>query len=335
MNMSARILLSITLIAILAGISCSDKSVQNEPEHPVTLTPWPPDGYTDLGTNITIRWQSNIPHNEDGDTITYDLYFGQGPFLPQVSSDWPVESYYPLLHSQATYSWRVDVRTNHKNPQIGRTWHFSTMNLPPDEPSNPSPANSATDVGVNTIFSWQAADPNSQDTLRYDFYLGTNTNWGPNFIGHNWEVNFHKSQWMIQAEGRALLNQIYSMQNAYRQQHGAYCLNGVIANCQNQTFGRLNIHIDSTNVYTYSMCIEINAFTCTAIANLDADATMDVWTINQDSTLICTINDISEDPSDYSYHPNTIYYWKIVAKDNHGNETSGPIWHFTTGADSL
>lgn len=26
----------------------------------------------------------------------------------------------------------------------------------------------------------------------------------------------------------------------------------------------------------------------------------------------------------------TLYYWKIVAKDNHGATTAGPIWKFTT-----
>jgi hypothetical protein len=28
---------------------------------------------------------------------------------------------------------------------------------------------------------------------------------------------------------------------------------------------------------------------------------------------------------------NTTYYWRIVAKDNHGLYTDGPIWRFTTG----
>ncbi|MCX6671859.1 MAG: Ig-like domain-containing protein, partial [Euryarchaeota archaeon] len=34
------------------------------------------------------------------------------------------------------------------------------------------------------------------------------------------------------------------------------------------------------------------------------------------------------DPGTLSYE--TLYYWKIVAWDNHGLSTEGPLWHFTT-----
>ena len=44
---------------------------------------------------------------------------------------------------------------------------------------------------------------------------------------------------------------------------------------------------------------------------------------------------VARDITTKSYKPSTLdysttYYWKVVVKDDHGNETEGPIWRFTT-----
>jgi len=46
---------------------------------------------------------------------------------------------------------------------------------------------------------------------------------------------------------------------------------------------------------------------------------------------------VSDNQAGTSYDPgalayNTKYYWKIVATDNHGASTTGPVWDFTTGS---
>ena len=46
---------------------------------------------------------------------------------------------------------------------------------------------------------------------------------------------------------------------------------------------------------------------------------------------------VSDDQSGTTFDPGTMsysthYYWQIISKDNHGAETSGPIWDFTTEA---
>ena len=102
-----------------------------------------------------------------------------------------------------------------------------TLNNPPNTPSNPSPGNGATGVGINADLSWTGGDPDVGDTVTYDVYFGT------------------------------------------------------------------------TNPPT---------------------------------------TNVSDNQSGTSYSPVTLgystpYYWQIVAWDNHGASTDGPIWSFTTEAE--
>lgn len=95
-----------------------------------------------------------------------------------------------------------------------------------------------------------------------------------------------------QSEAKQLLKQVYTMQQAYRQEFDSYCLNGVSASAgAPATFARIGVDVATTARYTYVMAAAVNTFTCTATANLDDDATNDVWTINQAGTLACTSND--------------------------------------------
>jgi uncharacterized protein (TIGR02145 family) len=100
----------------------------------------------------------------------------------------------------------------------------NSINLPPNAPSDPGPADQATEVGTGAILSWNCTDPN-QDPLTYDVYFGTNDN--PPKAG--------------------------------------------------------------SDIATESF-----------------------------------------DPGQLD--PNTTYYWKVIAKDDSGLTTSGPVWQFTTGS---
>ena len=95
-----------------------------------------------------------------------------------------------------------------------------------------------------------------------------------------------------QTEAKQLLKQIYTMQHAYRQEFNAYCLNAVVASAAAPaTYARIGVDIGASARYTYTMAAAVNTFTCTATANLDDDATVDTWTINDAGTLTCTIDD--------------------------------------------
>ena len=49
------------------------------------------------------------------------------------------------------------------------------FNQAPNQPSNPSPSDNATNASVNTNLSWSCSDPDN-DPLNYDVYFGTNSN---------------------------------------------------------------------------------------------------------------------------------------------------------------
>jgi type IV pilus assembly protein PilE len=96
-----------------------------------------------------------------------------------------------------------------------------------------------------------------------------------------------------QSEAKQLLKQIYTMQHAYFALTEHYCLNGVTAD-NTAPFAFAQIHVDVMLPARYSYLMSVptrSTFTCTATANLDDDATIDTWTMDQDGNLINTIND--------------------------------------------
>jgi prepilin-type N-terminal cleavage/methylation domain-containing protein len=96
-----------------------------------------------------------------------------------------------------------------------------------------------------------------------------------------------------QSEAKGVLKQVYTMQRAYFVEHETYCLNGVVADAINwDAFAILAIELISTARYTYTMSVPApDQFTCTATANLDDDAPIDTWTIDQSGALVKIIDD--------------------------------------------
>ena len=97
-----------------------------------------------------------------------------------------------------------------------------------------------------------------------------------------------------QSECKQLLKQIYTMQRTYRQANGAYGDGGVsIAAGAGGTFPQIGVEVMTSAMYTYAIVAAANTFTATATANLDDDATVDTWTIDQTGVLTCTIDDVT------------------------------------------
>ncbi len=97
-----------------------------------------------------------------------------------------------------------------------------------------------------------------------------------------------------QSEAKQILKQVYTMQRTFRQGDisNAYGDNAVTA-AANQNFPQIGVEVMAGAIYSYTMVAAANTFTCTATADLDDDATIDTWTINELGTLTNTINDVT------------------------------------------
>ncbi|MCP4135847.1 MAG: hypothetical protein GY754_33070 [bacterium] len=149
-----------------------DKPLNKSPIQP--SNPTPTDNADDRETNISLNWSCSDP---DGDSLTYDLYFG-------TSSNPPLEPV-PLLSSSyskndlvngTTYYWKIVAKDGKGGETSGPVWSFSTknddINHDPDVPSSPSPSHSARDQELNVSLDWSCSDPDG-DSLSYDLYFGT------------------------------------------------------------------------------------------------------------------------------------------------------------------
>ena len=96
-----------------------------------------------------------------------------------------------------------------------------------------------------------------------------------------------------QSEAKEILKQIYTMERAYRQENNTYVTGDVSPQVAGGSFPVLGVEIMASARYSYSIVTLVDAFTATAAGDLDDDATIDTWTIDNNGTLLNTVNDVS------------------------------------------
>lgn len=145
--------------------------VNNPPNSPTN--PVPSDGAVDQPIDATLSWTCTDPEN---DALTYDVFFGVTSSPGQVASDSTQASYDPgPLQYFRIYYWKIRARDSQGNTKTGSVWSFTTelsdSSAPPYVPSNPDPADGATNVSYSVTLSWVGGDPNG-DPVTYDVYFG-------------------------------------------------------------------------------------------------------------------------------------------------------------------
>ena len=99
-----------------------------------------------------------------------------------------------------------------------------------------------------------------------------------------------------QGHAKLILKQVYTNQRTYRQQpeyNSYYQPAGVASSANPNVLADIYVEIMPNCMYTFSMVADGTSFTCTATANLDDDATVDTWTIDDQGQLINTVNDVT------------------------------------------
>jgi hypothetical protein len=292
----------------------------NEPSDPD-----PYDGETDVELDADLFWTCTDPN---GDSLTYDVYFGTSSSPPLVSSGQIMSMYDPgTLTSGETYYWKIVAEDDEGESTEGPIWSFTCwINYPPNMPYHPNPWPGDTDVDVETDLSWLCSDPNG-DPLVYDVYLEANDE-TPDVL-----VSYHQSQPYYDPPDPLEYETHYwwriNAWDPYGEETTGYIWDFTTGSIPNNPPNEPS----DPDPWEGATEIEIDADLHWVCSDPDEDDLFyDVYfEANDPSPDVLVSNDQTEnsyDPETMTYE--TTYYWQIVAKDEYGAATPGPIWHFTT-----
>lgn len=311
------LLLLLVFLAALGACSAEDPvQIQNKPPSR-PANPSPADSATGQAITGTLTWQCSDP---EGKALTFDLYFGTTSPPDSLAMGLTQKSYaIGALEYSTTYFWQVIARDNEGLRTSGKIWTFSTVaNGAPVAPHTPTPAHLAADQSVNVTLSWTSSDP-ELDPLTYDVYLGTSS--GPAIVvsDHN-QSQYTPSPlsysttyyWRVVAK------------DGINQTSGPEWRFTTVAN-QAPTVPSNPNPADGEGDRPLSNTL---TWQCT---DPESDPLLfDVYFGEAGNPPLVATNHSTKSYvlGQLEYGPT--YYWKIVAKDNHGNQTNGPVWSFRT-----
>ncbi|MFH0881906.1 MAG: FG-GAP-like repeat-containing protein, partial [bacterium] len=154
-----------------SGPTWTFTTVINQPPS-TPVDPLPANLATDITLDTLLAWSAST--DVDGETVVYDVFFDTvDPPVNRVVNDGDSTNWRPsILSYNTTYYWQVIAEDTYGNPTSGPVWSFTTLNILPSVPSNPSPfAGETGGVDGNTILRWTCGDRDG-DPLTFDVYFG-------------------------------------------------------------------------------------------------------------------------------------------------------------------
>ncbi len=99
-----------------------------------------------------------------------------------------------------------------------------------------------------------------------------------------------------QAEAKQILHQVFTLEQVYHNEFTTYWAGGPGSAAAPNALATLGVEIAPSAIYSYVIVAGAagiaTTFTVTATANLDDDATIDTWTMDEQGLLQNTINDV-------------------------------------------
>ncbi|MGA9117539.1 MAG: FISUMP domain-containing protein [Bacteroidota bacterium] len=194
-------------------------------------------------------------------------------------------------------------------------------NQPPDAPSNPSPPDGSLGQSPAVMLGWTCSDPDS-DALTYDVYFGSSnppdtlvsSNQPDTILARTGLVSGATYYWKVVAKddrGDSTAGPAWSFTTNLPP--------GAPANPYPDSGAT---HITTSPTLSWS-CSDPDSDPLTYDVYFDMVHPPDTLvSSNQPDTILARTGLVS----------GATYYWKVVAKDDHGDSTAGPAWSFTTNS---
>jgi len=133
-----------------------------EPPFPgLPSDPNPGDGAIKVPISPVLSWTAG------SNTLQHSVFFGTSSPLVFQGTQSETTFVPGTLAKDTWHYWRID-EVNPRGVTLGPVWSFKTV-CPPDQASNPNPANGATNVNINVVLTWTPG----VGATSHDVYLGT------------------------------------------------------------------------------------------------------------------------------------------------------------------
>jgi hypothetical protein len=307
-------------------------TIQNSPPTAPVVDVTPDSPSTTDNLVCTITSPSTDP---DGDTITYTYeWYKDGVLQPAETT--VTTALTDTVSSTLTAEdqvWKCVVTPNDgmvngisDEDQVTIVPPTPPPNQPPYTPYNPSPLNHATAVSTYADLSWSGGDPDVGDTVTYDVYFGIIT--PPPLVSNDQSATTYDL-------GTLSYGTIYYWKIVATDNHGA-STEGPIWDFTTQSAPPPPNNPPNTpsNPAPSNHATGVSIYSDLSWSGGDPDAgdtvTYDVYFGTTSSPPLVSNGQLADtyDPGTLNY--STKYYWKVVATDNHGSSSEGPVWDFTT-----